>query len=67
MKQLNSQAVIGRILEETKQRGAPFTEVLFSQGRSSLIRVETGQVYQPTAGDGLSISISSIIDLPPLR
>lgn len=62
MQQLNSQAVIGRILEETKRRGAPFTEVLFSQGRSSLIRVETGQVFQPTAGDGLSISISSIID-----
>lgn len=51
-----------KVLERTKLRGASFSEVLVSQGESSLKRISKGQVYQPTAGEGMSISFSCIID-----
>lgn len=62
MNKPNAQSIIARVLEETKRRGATFTEVLFSQGRGSLDRIWEGQVYQPTGGEGTSILISSVID-----
>ena len=62
MNKPNAQAIIARVLEETKRRGASFTEVSFSQGRGSLDRIWDGQVYQPTAGEGMTISISAVID-----
>ena len=58
----NAQAVITHILDETKKRGATFTEVLFSQGVSSMKRITDGEAYQPTAGEGVSVAFSSIID-----
>lgn len=58
----NAQDMIDRILQETKQRGATFTEVLLDQGLSSLKRVVAGESYQPTAGEGISIAVSCIVD-----
>jgi len=58
----NSQEVIERVLGETKKRGAAFTEVLVSNGRYSFKRITDGEAYQPTAGDGVSIAVSSIIN-----
>lgn len=58
----NIQAVIDRIIQETKKRGATFTEVLLAQGIHSLKRVTDGEAYQPTASEGISIAISCIIN-----
>jgi len=58
----NAQEIVNRVLEGTKKRGATFTEVLFSQGEDSLKRITDGEAYQPTAGDGISIAFSCIVD-----
>ncbi len=58
----NIQNIATTVLEKTKRRGASFSEVLVSQGESSLKRISKGQVYQPTAGEGMSIAFSCIID-----
>lgn len=58
----NAQDIIDRIMRQTKQRGATFTEVLLTQGLTSLKRMVNGQSYQPTAGEGMSVAFSCIVD-----
>lgn len=57
-----SEKIIEQALAETKRRGAAFTEVLVSEGRHSFKRIVGGESYQPTAGEGISILVSSVID-----
>ncbi len=58
----NAESIIDRILTETRARGATFTEVLMSLGYSSLKRIVNGESYQPSAGEGISITFSCIVD-----
>ena len=58
----NTQHITERTLKFAHTHGAAFAEVFVSQGASSLKRVVGGQVYQPPAGEGLSISIGAIVD-----
>ena len=50
--------IIEQVLRDTKQRGAAFTEVMVSAGSHSFKRITDGEVYQPTAGDGIGIMVS---------
>ena len=58
----DAQTIIAKILEETKRRGAAFTEVIVGAGTHSFKRITDGESYQPTAGEGISIMISCIAD-----
>ncbi len=58
----NAQEIIAKVLEDTKKRGAAFTEAMVSQGTHSFKRITDGESYQPTAGEGISIMVSCIID-----
>ncbi len=58
----DSEAIVDLILERAKKLGGAFTEVMISNGVHSFKRITDGEVYQPTAHEGVSISISSIID-----
>lgn len=57
-----SNKIIAHALEDTKRRGAAFTEVMVAEGRHSFKRIVGGESYQPTAGEGISIMVSSVID-----
>jgi PmbA protein len=58
----NNQTIAAEIIDRAKKLGAAFTEVMVSSGVHSFKRITDGEVYQPTAGEGISISMSSIID-----
>lgn len=58
----NVQEIIEKVLADAKKRGATFTEVMVAQGTHSFKRITDGESYQPTAGEGISIMISCVVD-----
>lgn len=58
----DNQTIAAEIMDRAKKLGAAFTEVMVSRGVHSFKRITDGEVYQPTAGEGISIAMSAVID-----